>query len=666
MWVGDSASRGGSAAARRLLVIALVAWTSVGFAEEAFLEAGSEELAQLDLEALMDIEVALVAGDEQSLRETPAAVFVITSEDLRRGGFNTVPDALRIVPGLNVAQVHSTAWAVSARGFNQRFASKMLVLIDGRAIYTDLFSGTIWVLHDLPIEEVERIEVIRGPGATVWGANAVNGVINIVTRSAETTSGGLARITTGSLERAGGYARYGGKLGDELHFRIYSSGFDREGFDFADGNSAHGDSQSLRVGGRIDGSLGEHSRVSFHAGYHTTRFGEHIAEYSLTPPYSRFERQRNDSDGNYFLARFERLDDDGKPHWSIQAFADRDRLDANGFRSTLGTYDAEFRYFHRAIENHEIVAGIGYRRRYDEGASEAGSRVMWSPRDRDTDKYSAFLQDTIRLSEDVSLMLGTKVERNEYTGWEVQPSARATWRIDETRTAWAAVSRAVRTASRGEHDLIALLGVSPPPPVALPIRLLGDSGNDSEELIAYEAGLRISPHDDVSLDLSLFCNVYDDLLTLSGTGVLPTDIYYANATEGEIFGTELAASWQASENWRLHLGYAFAHADLRGGDDAGEDAVPEHTVILRSHLDLTEDVELNASGFYVDHLADQRIGSYFRFDLGATWRVTDDISLSLWGHNLTENHHAEQLDTFYNARTADIPRSFLARLEVRF
>lgn len=666
MRADESATHGAAAAARWLVLVVVLAWTSVISADDGLPEAGSDELAELDLEALMDIEVTLVAGDEQSLRETPAAVFVITAEDLRRGGFNTIPDALRIVPGLNVAQVHSTAWAVSARGFNQRFASKMLVLIDGRAIYTDLFAGTIWLLHDLPIEEVERIEVIRGPGATVWGANAVNGVINIVTLSAETTSGGLARVTTGNLERAGGYVRYGGKLGDELHFRIYSSGFDREGFDFADGNSAHGDSQSLRVGGRIDGTLSEHTRVSFHAGYHTTRFGEHIAEFSLTPPYSRFERQRNDTDGNYFLARFERLDENGKPRWSIQAFADRDRLDANGFRSRLGTYDAEARYFHRAIENHEIVVGVGYRRRYDVNEWEAGSRVMRSPQDRDTDKYNAFVQDTIRVSDDFSLMLGTKVERNEYTGWEVQPSARATWRIDETRTMWAAVSRAVRTPSRGEHDLIALLGVSPPPPVALPIRLLGDPDNDSEELIAYEAGLRVRPHDTVSLDFSLFYNDYDDLLTVSRTGALPTDIYYDNATEGEIFGTELAASWQARENWRLHFGYAFAHADLRGGDETDEEEVPEHTVILRSHLDLTENFELNASGFYVDHLPNQRIGSYFRFDLGATWRVSEDISLSLWGHNLTENHHAEQLDTFYNTRTADVPRSFLARLQVRF
>lgn len=623
------------------------------------------DFSELDLEELMGIEVSVVTGDDQSIFETPAAVFVITSEDIRRGGFRTIPEALRIVPGLHVARVSANSWAISARGFSARFASRMLVSVDGRAIYTDLFSGTVWNYHELPIREVDRIEVIRGPGATVWGANAVNGVINIVTKNARKTQGWTAEALVGDPVRGEGYLSYGGSHDERIFFRVYGSVYDREGFEFEDGTSQHGDSTTFSLGGRLDGRLGDRSKVMLSARHQSSHFGEAVRDFRLTAPFVISTRRRNEADISSVLAKYEHLDDDDRVSWSLQAFADRDRFDNNGLRGVLGTYDVEFRQFIRAIKNHELVWGVGYRRRYDNTRSETLARVRFQPVNRDTDKYSAFVQDTIAVHKSVDLLIGTKVEKNEYTGWEVQPSARATWRIDSTQVAWASISRAVRTPSRSEHDLTAIAAISPPPPAAAFIFIQGDRRVDSEILIAYELGYRCRPTKNVTLDAAIYYSDYDDFITAS-SGANPTILLFNNSATAETFGGEIGSTVQATEDWRLFASYSFIHVDIRGGSENLEDDSPDHSFTLRSAYDVTSDLELNASGYYVDNLSDQDVSSYFRLDLGLTWRPRPDTTISIWGQNLTENHHVEQFDSFNIQRNVDVPRSLYAQIQFDF
>ena len=410
------------------------------------------ELVQLSLEDLMTLEVTSASRKAQSLADTAAAVFVITSEDLRRSGVTNIPDALRMVPGVTVARIDSSKWAVTVRGFNGRFARKLLVLIDGRSAYSPLFSGVFWDAQDTLLEDVERIEVIRGPGATIWGANAVNGVINIITKKAADTTGGLAVAGAGSFERGFGAVRYGTDIGDWGAVRAYGKYFNRNELKAEDGRPADDSWDMGRGGFRMDGKRGLNSftlQGDYYGG--TERETITFPDLAAPPSFSTVRTAHTTVGGGNLLSRWTRsLADDSE--LSLQFYYDRNKRNIPQlFGDTTDTIDLDLLHRFQWGSRHETVWGGGFR--FIDERITGSDTLSFNPAERNERLYSAFLQDDITVVQDrLHLIIGSKFEHNVYTGFELQPSGRLIWTPNEQISLWSAVSRAVHTPSRGESD----------------------------------------------------------------------------------------------------------------------------------------------------------------------------------------------------------------------
>ncbi|MFL6293865.1 MAG: TonB-dependent receptor plug domain-containing protein, partial [Thermoanaerobaculia bacterium] len=496
------------------------------------------ELKKMSIEELMEIDVTSVSRHTERVSGAAAAITVITGEDVRRSGANNLPDALRMIVSLHVAQFDGRTWAISARGFNITTANKLLVLIDGRSVYTPLFSGVFWDVQDVMLEDVERIEVIRGPGAALWGANAVNGVINILTKNARETVGRLANVGAGTEERGFGSFRQGGKVGERTWYRAYGKYSYRDALEFESGASARDPLRRGQAGFRIDRDIEEDAgRGSF------TLQGDAYQGRSA-------EAIRSDTelDGGNLLGRWSRSksEDSGV---DLQVYYDRThRLIPNSFEERRDTLDLDFQHRLPLGRRHGVVWGGGYRVTSDEVENSAAT--VFIPDQRTQHLFSAFLQDDFELSPSLRLTAGSKLEVNDSTGLEVQPSVRFAWTPNEHRTVWGAVSRAVRTPTRLDEDLRFLAG-----PV---VTLRGDRDFDSEELLAYELGYRHQPLRNQVLDAALFYNVYDNLRSQEPSATrsgLP--IVLANKLNAKTWGLELRASWQPLPWWRVYAGYAF-------------------------------------------------------------------------------------------------------------
>ncbi|NTV50994.1 MAG: TonB-dependent receptor, partial [Geobacteraceae bacterium] len=560
-------------------------------AQAESLPSGSD-LLQLSLEDLMTLEVTSAARKSQSLGDTAAAVFVITNDDIRRSGVTNIPDVLRMVPGVTVARIDSSKWAVTARGFNGRFARKLLVLIDGRSVYSPLFSGVFWDAQDTLLEDVEQIEVIRGPGATIWGANAVNGVINIITKKAEDTTGGLLVAGTGNYERGFGAVRYGAELGDWGALRAYGKYFNRNELKAEDGRSADDGWDMGRGGFRMDGKNGQNS-FTLQGDFYNGTEGETITFHDLAAPpsYSAVRNANTTVSGGNILSRWTRsLVDDGEI--SAQLYYDRNKRDIPQLMNIVNdTVDLDLLHRFQWGGMHEIVLGGGFR--FIDEQLVGSDNLSFNPSYRNEKLYSTFVQDDITLVQDkLHLILGSKFEHNVYTGFEVQPSGRLIWTPNERLSLWSAVSRAVHTPSRGESDNLLKQGaipipnpvcslgpLCPPLPTFVPlvIAVQGPGNLRSEVLMAYEAGLRIKASDRFTVDLAGFYNNYHRLIGVTtpllpqpGPGVPPS--YYLlintlnNADKGETWGGELAADWQVAEPWRLLLAYSYIDASEMAGE----------------------------------------------------------------------------------------------------
>jgi len=634
-------------------------------------ESPPSDFVDLELEQLMQVpvvEVTSVAGVATPLHDTPAAIFVVTNEDIRRGGHRSIADSLRMVPGLNVAGINANTWAISSRGFNDRFANKMLVLIDGRAVYNDLFAGVFWDEQDVVLEDVDRIEVIRGPGATLWGANAVNGVINVTTKSARDTQGLYLEGGGGNEQQGWGVARYGGRIADDAHFRVYSKYANHDTFDLRDPRSrgdAPDDWDRFQTGFRVD--LGDPAEgvLTMQGDAYDGRSGEPVTVPTLDPPFSRFGRDDTDIQGANILARLEKTIDPDQA-WSVQAYfdyAERSNIVLDDIRRTA---DVEFRHHFGIGETHDVIWGAAYRNRWDQTAGSFA--VDFDPADRSTDKFSAFVQDTIHIiPERLALMLGSKFEENDYTGFEVQPSARFTWTPDPNHTVWGAFSRAVRTPSRTEDDVRFTLGVVPPPavPMPTPIILRGDRSVDSEELLAYELGYRVRPTDHLTFDFTGFYNDYENIVTVAPTAN-PLVFEFANGGAVESYGFEAAGTWQPADNWRIQGGYTFLKVQSNAAADSFEGTAPEQQFTVRSYLDITDDLEFNAAAYYVDNVPAHDVPGYIRLDAGFTWRPAPNVEFAVWGQNLLDGEHQEFLDASFSQVPIEIERSFHARVSLRF
>lgn len=583
----------------------------------------AKALKELSIEQLLDMQVTSVSKRPEKLSSAAAAIQVITADDIRRSGARSVPEALRLAPNLEVAQINARDWAISARGFSARTANKLLVLIDGRTVYTPLFAGVFWEVQDVLIEDIERIEVISGPGATLWGANAVNGVINIVTKSAGSTQGTLVSAGAGTELENFARIRYGGTRGDDTHFRFYAKGFNRDSSELASGASAQDDWNMGQAGFRADWSTAADGQLTVQGDVYEGELGQ-LARDDI-----------NLSGGN-ILGRWSRLLDEGS-ELQIQMYYDYTyRRMPGSIGEVLHTYDADLQHRLQAFTDHQIVWGLGYRVIDDAVRNAPGISIL--PAEVSRQWFTGFVQDEIRIVDDeLYLTVGTKVEHNDYTGFEFQPSVRLAWLVNENQTLWSAVSRAVRTPSRIDHDLFAT------PTIA------GGAGFESETLLSYELGYRVRAQRRFSVSAAAFYNDYDDLRSLERIDPLaPFPVRIGNGLEGESYGMELSADWSINRAWQLRAGYTGLRIHLRpkqgstdssGGSSESHD--PEEFWSVRSMHDFGDYWQLDVMYRHVSQIANQNVPAYGDLNVRVAWQPTVRLEASLTAQHLLHDRHAE-------------------------
>jgi iron complex outermembrane receptor protein len=665
------------------LSAALLMTTTAGAA------APNGDLTQLSLEDLMTVEVTSVSKKEEHLFEAPAAVYVITQEDIRRSGATSIAEALRMVPGVDVARIDSNKWAISARGFNDEFANKLLVLLDGRSLYDPLFGGVFWDVQDTMLEDIDRIEVIRGPGGTLWGANAVNGVINIITKSAGDTQGGLVSALGGKAVRGIGEARYGARLGDNVAVRVYGKYVNWDSFVTASGRDAADDWQVGRGGFRLDWNATTRDRVMLQGALYQGDVGQLTNRVSLSPPYATTLAERDNISGGDLLGKWHH-DFSTDSTADLQVYYDRTHREFFGAREDRDTFDIDLQHRFQLLPQHEIVWGLGYRLSSDDLRNSFD--VALTPSHRNLNLGSAFIQDDITLvAGRLHLIAGSKFEHNDFTGFEFQPSGRLLWTPGARQTLWAAVSRAVRSPTRTDHDVRFNLSVIPPPPTGgFPtiVAALGNPNFASETLLAYELGYRVEPLPDVFLDVATFYNDYQDLRTLQpGTPVFETQpspsyvqpLVFQNGMDGQAYGVEVAASWRPTSWCRLSGGYTWLDEQLQldaSSHDVSSLAqvgnAPQNQVNTRAFLNLPWNLELDAALYYVDSLrvagglSVAPIASYIRPDVRLGWHPSERLDLSVTVQDLVDNHHAEFPSTFTSGQTVEIERAVFGQIRWRF
>ena len=647
------------------------------------------DLTQLGIEDLMQLKVVSAAKVEQTLQDSAAAVFVITADDIRRSGATTLPEALQLAPGVEAARIDASRWSVTIRGFNGRFANKLLVLVDGRSIYTPLFSGVHWDVQGPPLDEIERIEVIRGPGGSLWGANAVHGVINIITKQPKDTQGGLFNVTVGDEERAIVGVRHGGSLGGgRAHYRVSGQFAERDGLTTADGRDA-GDDWRLGKGGfRVDWTPSSADAVTVQGELYRADLDQNFVTASLTPPYAVHRLAPVKAAGGSLQARWEHAASPTS-RLALQAYYQYEDRDDPLYVADLDTFDLDFQHSFAWGDRHDLVWGLGYRRNQDRFTDTAVSAVR--PRRLTWDLFSAFAQDQIELIPDrLRLIGGVKLEHNDFSGLEWQPSLRALWTPHPDHRLWAAVSRAVRTPSRGEQDAtrIDLLTVPPSPFTGNLPALISISGArrlDPETLVAYELGYRVRLTERLSADAVLFQHDYDRLLvgrpeepvlvTAPGPPHLQIPIILANAGSGVKSGFELAADWRPTERWRLRLAYSYLDSDLNR-DDNGD---PTYTNGNRQQISLfsswnpRDDWDVDLWWRYVDvnevnvvtGVGLNQVKPYANLSVRLGWRPRKELEFALVGANLIDSHHLEFVQEAF-AFPVEVERSFFGQVKWSF
>lgn len=621
------------------------------------------DLTTTSLEDLMNIEVTSVSKKEEKLFRSAAAIYVITQEEIRRSGMTSIPELLRLVPGLDVARIDGTKWAVSARGFNGRFTNKLLVLIDGRSVYTPETSGVYWEAQDVLLEDVERIEVIRGPGGALWGANAVNGVINIITKHSRDTQGGLVAAGSGSEELGFGSARYGGKLGDKAGYKVYAKYFNRRGLVNAAGKSADDGQQALRGGARVDWELTARDSLSLQGELYRTNLRETSTNISPAAPFAPRTNTEGVFNTGHILGRWTKtLSKDSET--TLQVYYDRFNRDVIDVQQSISTLDLDFQHNVTLGQRQDIVWGLGYRKISDVTNSSSANPVQFSPKEKTIQLLSVFAQDEFTLIKDrLRFTLGTKLEHDDYSGFEVQPTARLSWTPSNYQTIWGAVSRAVRTPSRSNRSIRVNVAAFPGAGGRTSIIALeGNEDTTAEELRAFDLGYRVQPTRKLSLDIATFYNLYDRLQTAEpGRPFLESDPQpthlviprrFANLLRGETYGVETSVNWNATHYWRISGGYSFLRMHLHRYAESLDQAAeklegqnPRHQFRLHSFLTLPANFELDTSLYQVSSRVADGIPGYTRLDARLGWRVRENIDLSAGLQNLLDKQHPEFLGT---------------------
>lgn len=639
-------------------------------------EEGSLDIIELSLDELLNVEITSVSKKPEKRTKAAAAIFVLTQEDIRRSGATNIPDLLRLVPGLNVARIDSHKWSITARGSAGRFANKLLVLIDGRSVYTPFFSGVYWEANDVMLEDVDRIEVIRGPGGTLWGANAVNGVINIVTKRAEDTQGGLLSVGGGTEEQGFGAIRYGGKLKEIGHYRGYLKFFNRgEGGDFVQddpalstGASGDDEWQMGQGGFRIDLDTSEQDQLTIQGDIYTNSSAttQDLVFFSGIP-IRRIESTTKYKGWNV-LARWNRTLSDTSDI-QLQFFYDHYNVDDIVLDEQRNTFDLEFQHRFEVGERNEFIWGAGYRLTIDD--FENTSFQSLDPDSKSDNLFSAFIQDQITLTERLKLTIGTKIEHNDYSGFEIQPSLRMAYTPNDRHTLWGAVSRAVRTPSRADRDIrINFLSVGPGTFVAI----FGDDNFDSEEVLSAEVGYRVAPTDTLAIDITTFYNEYENLRLgvagaphpEGGNTILPFSIL--NGGGGNSIGFEVTVDYRAKSWWFIRATYAFLdnHFETPQAGSQTNGDTPEQQFTLLNRFDMPHNLELDTILRFVDRLPDRGIDEYVTIDAQLTWRPREDLELTLVGRNLLEAGHPEFTPTIIFTVPTEVQRSVYGKITWKF
>jgi iron complex outermembrane receptor protein len=660
-----------------LLALALAGLAATAPAGELELE----RLKSLSLDELADIEVWIASRRPERVADIPAAVHVVTADDIRRSGATAIPEVLRMVPGVQVARIDANKWAVSIRGFNGIFSNKLLVLIDGRTVYSPSFSGVFWDIQDTLLEDIERIEVIRGPGASVWGANAVNGVINVVTRSAAETVGGLVSAGAGN-EQAYLGVRQGVALGEGTFLRAYAKVHRQDAGVFAGGKDATDDWTQGRLGFRLDRDSEDGDALTLQGELYRQDAGQR----RIAPDLTRYAVVHDDDinrDGAFLLARWRRAGQDGSAR-ELEAYLDYVHMDQpyRDYRQYM--FEVDYSHLQARLGRHEITWGLSLRLSQDDLAEDP--ILPFDPEDRFDQLYGAFVQDQITLVEDrLLLTVGSKIEHNDYTGFEVQPTARLLWRLDPDHSLWASVSRAVRTPSRIEHDGALFQSVRPPspapaPPLATAVRFEGDRALDSESLVAYELGYRGRLGARLSVDVAAFHNDYDRLRSTPLAFVtadaspppphLTAHFVATNEGAGHTYGVEVAADWRATERWRVQGAITWLEMAV-DSFPSEESRSPDNHYSLRSQYALREDLDFDLWLRHVGELraADQAasdVGDYTTLDARLSWQATRDLNLSLVGRNLLGASHLEFDPDFLPYVPAEVQREVLVQVRWDF
>jgi iron complex outermembrane receptor protein len=617
------------------------------------------DLANVDIEQLMNMEVTSVSGRAKRVSHTASAIYVITAEDIRRSGATSIPDLLRFVPGMQVMQINSHVWAISTRGFAQRYANKLLVLVDGRSIYTTKYGGVDWDSNNVMLEDIERIEVIRGPGAALWGTNAVNGVINITTRRSQDTQGGLLTTSIGTQERVRSNLRYGGAFGPNATYRVFGQFFSRDGTAQAAGSPGESRWQVLSGGFRTDWNPTPSDAVTFMGNAEDRDANDLTAGFVIGPPFQQEGWEATDLRGGEVLARWQHFFPRGDDI-SVQFSYDRMHLFEDNSPDHRGRTILEFQH-HRLVGNRQDwFWGVGFRR--DTSKSDGDPSFFWERRDvlRDHSNYNVFAQNEITaVPERLYVILGAKLEHEKFSGLHFLLNFRVLWTPGSRHSVWAAVARTVRTPTEVEQGARIILN-SFPGANGVPTALTLSGGEESteERVTTFELGYRSALHSRFSVDIASFYSDYNDLATIERgvpyLAAMPAPAHLVipldsrNKMDGETYGVEVAADWNVSSRWMLRASYARLVIRLHPHPDSvdteterNEGFNPGHQFVLRSRLQLPRNFEFDSSLYHDSSLPQFPISANTRVDAQVTWRPTDATSISAGGRNLLEPRHEE-------------------------
>ena len=603
------------------------------------------DLSELSLDQLMNIEVTSVSKRSEKLSDAAAAIYVLSGDDIHRSGAHNIAEALRLVPGLEVARINSRSYAISARGFNSGSADKLQVLVDGRSVYTPLTSAVFWDVLDTYLDDIDRIEVIRGPGATLWGANAVNGVINIVTRSSKETLGTVLSGGVGTEDRARAEIRSGTTIGNNASLRVYAKARQQTSSVYADGSDALDASRTYQAGIRSDWTPQPSQALTVSSDIYTARFD---TPPTTTPPNT----EPTDASGGNLLARWTSGIDTAS-RWSVQGYFDQYRRNIPTIYSeNRQTFDLDFQHQLQLNAVNTLVYGVSYRSSHDNTGEAPAVAIVFVPPSRTLQTESAFVQDQQSFADGrVVVTVGSKFEHNDFSKLEFQPSVRVGWHMAERASTWASVSRAVRTPNRVNSDI----AIYCPPPNGYPgacgpgLFSIGNPSVTSEKLIAYEWGLRLWTERQLSFDLATFYNDYSDVISGEAPTAGAPFGSIANKIRAHSFGGEVVLDWKPRSDLSAQLSYSYLQVNATPTDGSTdttstarlEGSDPRHQVGLRISLRPADRWLLNSFLRYVDGLSAYGVPAYTELNLRAAYQLSPSVELSLTGENLLSPHHPE-------------------------